>query len=115
MKPRASLATRLATGLSGLAGVAWLSAAFAQTAAQPAPLPWSAANLPGTAVYQDRYIGGGSLSPDISAGDAMSSDTEGLARAVQIDGVMSRLTSSAGGYSSSFTEDGIVAKSQWET
>jgi len=115
MKPRASLATRLATGLSGLAGVAWLSAAFAQTAAQPAPLPWSAANLPGTAVYQDRYIGGGSLSPDISAGDAMSSDTEGLARAVQIDGVMSRLTSSAGGSSSSFTEDGIVAKSQWET
>src|SRR5208283_3682411 len=115
MKPRASLATRLAASLSGLGGVACLSAAFAQTAAQPPALPWSAANLPGTPVYQDRYIGGGSLTPDISAGNAMSSDSEGLARALQIDAVMSRLTSSEGGSSSSFTENGIVAKSQWET
>ena len=115
MKPRASLATRLAIGLSGLGGVAWASGAFAQTAAPPSAVPWSAANLPGTAVYQDRYIGGGSLTPDISAGEATSSDSEGLARSVQVDAVMSRLTSSQGGSSTSFTENGIVAKSQWET
>src|SRR5208337_1868802 len=94
---------------------AWLCTALAQTTAQPPALPWSAANLPGAAVYQDRYIGGGSLAPDISSGDATSSDSEGLARAVQVDAVMSRLTSSGGGSSSSFTENGIVAKSQWET
>ena len=52
------------------------SAAHAQTAtpAPPAtaptpPLSWSAANLPPMPVYQDKYIGGGSLAPDISAGE----------------------------------------------
>ena len=79
------------------------------------PVPWSAANLPGAPAYQDRYIGGGSLAPDISAGQETGGESEGLARSLQIDAVTSRLTSSGDGSSSSFMENGIVAKSQWET
>jgi hypothetical protein len=45
--------------------------------------PWSAVNLPGTAVYQDNLIGGGSLAPDISKGDDDGSDAGGLARSLQ--------------------------------
>jgi hypothetical protein len=114
MKLRAKTAARLAFGLSGLAGLVCSGAAQAQTAAQPPTVAWSAANLPGASVYQDRYIGG-SLAPDISAGEESNSDSEGLARAVQIDGVMSRLTSTGAGASGSLMENGVIAKSQWET
>lgn len=103
-------------------GLAWLSAAYAQTAtpAPPAtaptpPLSWSAANLPSIPVYQDKYIGGGALPPDISAGEGGINDTEGLARSIQIDGVVSVLSSHDGGSANNVVENGIVAKSQWET
>ena len=98
------LAPRLAFGLCGLAAVALCSAARAQSVT-PAPVPQ----------YQDRYIGGGSLAPDISTGDEATSDTSGLARSLQIDGVASVLSSRDSGSSHSIMENGIIAKSQWET
>src|SRR3984885_3038117 len=98
------LAPRLAFGLCGLAAIALCSAARAQSVA-PAPAP----------DYQDRYIGGGSLAPDISTADGATSDTSGLARSLQIDGVASVLSSRDSGSSHSIMENGIVAKSQWET
>jgi hypothetical protein len=98
------LAPRLAFGLCGLAAIALCNAARAQSVA-PAPVP----------EYQDRYIGGGSLTPDISTGDGATSDTSGLARALQIDGVASVLSSRDSGSSHSIMENGIIAKSQWET
>ena len=84
MKPRANLASRLAFGLCGL----WKASRFrwARHHAQPrcrrTPAPsWSAANLPARRSIRISYIGGGSLAPDISAGDADGSDdTQGLAR-----------------------------------
>jgi hypothetical protein len=118
MKPRAKLASRLARGLFGLGGLAWLGAACAQVGSPATLAPaasWSAANLPAASVYQDRLIAGGSLAPDISTGDGATGDSEGLARSLQIDGVISRLTSTGTGPSNTFTENGIVAKSQWET
>ena len=45
------------------------------------PLPDSAP----PAGYEDRLIGGGSLTPDISLGDYGSPDTSGLARSVRVD------------------------------
>jgi hypothetical protein len=102
MKPCANLAHRLAFGLCGLAGVACASATWAQTVV---PTP----------EYQDRYIGGGSLTPDISAGGGATSDTQGLARSLQIDGVVSALSSHDGGSDSHVMENGIIVKSQWET
>src|ERR1022692_1849026 len=113
-----NLAPRLAFGLTGLAGVMCMGAAYAQVAppAIPtAPASWSAANLPGTPVYQDRYISGGSLTPDIATGEGETGNTEGLARSVQIDAVTSRLTSTGDGSTATFSESGIVANSQWET
>ncbi len=118
MKPRANLATRLAFGLTGLEGLLWLGTAGAQNLPPAPPAPpasLSAANQPATTAYQDRYIGGASLTPDISTGDGTTGDTEGLARFVQIDAITSRLTSTGEGSNSTFSESGIVAKSQWDT
>src|ERR1700694_4256831 len=121
MNLRANLAPRLAFGLCGLGGTVWLGAAEAQSAmpAQPAapaqPASWSATHLPGTSQYQDSYIGGGSLAPDVSKGYTESSDVSGLARSVQIDGVVSSLSSRESGSSTNVQENGSVAKSQWET
>jgi hypothetical protein len=74
MKLRAKLAPRLAFGLCGLGGMVWLGVAQAQSVPPGQPASWSAAHLPGTSQYQDNYIGGGSLPPDISKGDSQSSD-----------------------------------------
>jgi len=113
---------RLALSLCGLAAAACAGIAGAQgvppDAGTPAPpASWSAANLPGTEQYQDKYIGGGSMKPDVSSGDAAAGadDGSGLARSVQIDAVGSLLSSHGGGADSNVTENGIVAKSQWET
>ncbi len=117
MKTRAKSTSRLAFGLCGLGGMVWLGAAVAQSATPAQPASWSAANLPGTSLYQDRYIGGGSLAPDISKGDAESesSDSQGLTRSLQVDGVVSALSSRGSGSPTNVEENGIVAKSQWET
>ncbi len=70
---------------------------------------------PPAPAYQDRVIAGGSLAPDISAGEADTSASQGLARSVQVDGVVSALSSSGAGSSNNLIENGIVAKSQWDT
>jgi hypothetical protein len=105
MKSHRRLALRLAFGLCGPGGLACLSAAHAQSEAPPPAAP----------VYQDRVIGGGSLAPDISMGDGATSDTQGLAHSLQLDGVFSALSSRGGGSNSDVSENGIVAKAQWET
>jgi hypothetical protein len=126
MKPRAKLTPRLAFGLCGLKGLVWLGAAQAQSVTpspdtpSPATPPsvattWSAANLPGTNAYQDKLIDGGALVPDVSKGEADTAGDRGLARSLQIDGVVSALSSRGGGASTNLDENGILAKSQWET
>jgi len=86
MKPRLLLAPRLAIGLCGLGSLLCSSATNAQPPANAPPAPAAAA-------YQDHYIGGGSLAPDISMGDGATSDTSGLARSLQVDGVVTALGS----------------------
>jgi hypothetical protein len=118
MTRRTSLARRLVCSLCGLGGLAWAGASPAQSAPTPlAPTAasWSAANLPGTEVYQDRYIDGGSLTPDVSAGDGGIENSEGLARSIQVDAVFSAISSHGSGSDENLVENGIVAKSQWET
>jgi hypothetical protein len=115
MKLRAKLAPRLAFGLCGLGGLTWLGAAYAQSVTPAPSVPWSAANLPGAPAYQDKYIGGGSLAPDISTSDDATADSQGLARSLQVDGVVSALSSREGGSSTNVEENGIVLKSQWDT
>lgn len=120
MKRRGNAARRLAFGLCGLAGLVSLSTTQAETSApMPAapmpPAPMTAVNSPAPSAYQDRYIGGGSLAPDISAGDEATSSTQGLAHSLELDGVLSVLSSRGSGSDSNVMENGIIAKSQWET
>src|SRR5580693_2875241 len=105
MRLRRPLALRLAFGLCGPGGLACLGAAQAQ----------SVTPAPAAPVYQDRIIGGGSLPPDISMGDGATSDTQGLAHSLQVDGVVSALSSHGAGSDSNVSENGLVVKSQWET
>ncbi len=108
MNSRVHLPHRLARGLGGLGGLAWLSLAQAQAPAVPTP--------PAEPAYQDQYIRGGTLAPDISSGDGDGSEGgAGLARSLQLDGIVSVLGSKSGGISNNVVEEGIVAKSQWET
>src|ERR1700736_4871066 len=104
---RANLALRLAFGLCGPGGFVCVSTAHAQTA--------GAANPQTPPAYQDRYIGGGSLVPDISTGEEGTSDANGLAHSLEIDGVLSVLGSHASGSNTNVMENGIIARSQWET
>jgi hypothetical protein len=122
MKLRSIITLLLAFGLCGPGGIAWPEAASAQSltagelaAVAPMHAPWSAVNLPGTGAYQDNLIGGGSLAPDISKDADDGSDAGGLARSLQVDGVVSALSSRAGDSSTHVMENGIIAKSQWET
>ena len=103
---------------ASLCGLAWFGAATAQSIATlpPPATSWAVSNLPGTTLYQDKLIGDGALAPDISkGGDFESSDTRGLARSLQVDGVVSALSSRQAGSSTDVLETGVVAKSQWET
>jgi hypothetical protein len=106
MKLRVNPAPLLALGLCGPGGLACSSAAHAQGVTP------SAAQAP---AYEDRLIGGGSLAPDISHGEETTSDTQGLARSLQLDGVVSSLSSHGAGSNSNVTEDGVIARAQWET
>src|SRR5580698_998324 len=118
MTLRASLARRLAFGLCGLGATACFGTAHAQAGpptAPVAPTTWSGANLPGTTVFQDRYIAGGSLAPDITTNEESDGDGQGLARSLQVDGVLSALSSRDSGASSNVVENGVVVRSQWET
>jgi hypothetical protein len=77
--------------------------------AQPPTAP------PEAAGYQDRVIAGGTLVPDISSGDPDGGDGAGLARSLQIDGIVSDLSSRGAGASTNAFESGFVAKYQWDT
>lgn len=121
MNSRAGLAYLLAFGLCGPAGLACSSAARAQTA--PATLPGAATNAVTGAgavaanaapAYQDRYIDGGSLPPDVSAGGA-TGDAQGLAHSLEVDGVASVLSSHGAGPKDDVVENGVIVKTQWET
>ena len=108
MIPGAGRGWRLVAWLSGLSVLAALSApAQAQTAPQtpPAPAP----------TYQDRYIAGGTLSPDISTGDYGTSDTSGLARSIRMDGVVSVLDQEGPDAPPRTHENGVIADAQWDT
>ncbi|MEP6548296.1 MAG: SdrD B-like domain-containing protein [Gammaproteobacteria bacterium] len=104
MKGRSVPAPRLAFALGALGGLACGGTAYAQATAQAA-----------APAYQDRYIGGGSLTPDISSGDGSTSDTQGLAHSLQLDGVVSVLKSNGSGSDTNVSENGVVGKAQWET
>jgi SdrD B-like domain len=84
--------------------------AAAQLAQAQAPAPADAA-----AAYQDRVIDGGALKPDISNGDLDAGDGQGLARSLQIDAIVSDLSSHGAGPSTNAFESGFVAKYQWDT
>ncbi len=99
MKARADFTARFAAGLCGLSALAGSAALCAQE----------------TPAYQDRIIGGGTLAPDISMGEADVSDTRGLAHSLQIDGVVSALHSGGSGSTANVVENGVVLRSQWET
>src|SRR2546421_11299871 len=108
MIPGAGRGWRLVAWLCGLSVLAALSApSQAQTAPQrpPAPAP----------TYQDRYIAGGSLSPDIATGDYGTSDTSGLARSIRIDGVISVLDQQGPNSPPRTHENGVIAAAQWDT
>ncbi len=107
MKARAAHALRWAACLCAL-GVVTLAVprARAQSAADSAP----------AATYQDRLISGGSLAPDISTGDYLStSDPSGLARSIRVDAVASALSQQGPNAAPTLHENGIVADAQWET
>jgi len=118
MTPHARFASQAAFSLYWLAALLWSGSSHAQgvnaAAASPAAASWSAVNLPGVNAFQDRYVGGAGPA-DLSGEDGEAQDDRGLARSVQIDGVMSALKSTEGAQSSSVSDSGIVAKSQWET
>lgn len=82
---------------------AWLAACLCGLGAAP------------SRAYQDHYIDGGNLAPDIYTGDSATADTSGLARSLQVDAVASSLSSNDGGAATSSVESGIVVRSQWET
>ena len=91
-----------------LLALGWLAAAVAR-AQTPPPAP--SADAP----YQDRYIAGGSLTPDISSGDYTTSDPSGLARSIRIDAVASMLRQEGPGAAPAVNENGVVADAQWDT
>ncbi|HET9330830.1 MAG TPA: SdrD B-like domain-containing protein [Steroidobacteraceae bacterium] len=91
-----------------LLAVGWLVAGLAR-AQTPPPAP--SADAP----YQDRFIAGGSLTPDISSGDYTTSDPSGLARSIRIDAVASLLRQEGPGAAPAVNENGVVADAQWDT
>jgi len=115
MSPPASLPCRLAPGLCGLGALAWLALAQAETG-PPAPSDAERAALSFAPAYQDRYIDGGRLAPDVTVDGAAGGEAQdGLARAVQVDGVFAALRSEQAGATDTFEEKGAVVKAQWDT
>src|SRR5438105_517028 len=108
MTPGARRAWPRVAWLCGLSVIAALSApSQAQTAPQGSPAQASA--------YQDRYIAGGTLSPDISTGDYGTSETGGLARSIRTDSVGSVLDQEGPNSPPRTHENGLLAGAQWDT
>jgi len=104
----AGRALPLAAWLCGLWVLASIDAPLHAQTATP-PLPASAPT------YQDRYIAGGTLTPDISTGDYGTSDTSGLARSIRMDGVVSVLDQEGPDAPTRTHENGVIADAQWDT
>ena len=108
MTPGARRAWPRVAWLCGLSVIAALSApSQAQTAPQGSPAQASA--------YQDRYIAGGTLSPDISTGDYGTTETSGLARSIRTDSVGSVLDQEGPNSPPRTHENGLLAGAQWDT
>ena len=93
-------------------------AVLAFTGGSPSARAQSAAPAAAAAApaYEDRLIGGGTLTPDISSGDYQSSaDSSGLARSIRIDAVTSTLSQQGANAAPTLHENGIVVDTQWET
>jgi SdrD B-like domain len=104
----AQRAGRRAAWLCGLGLLAALEApSYAQTTTPTPPATPPA--------FEDHYIAGGSLSPDVSSGDYSTSDTSGLARSIRIDGVVSVLNQQGPNAPPATHEDGFVMDAQWDT
>ncbi|HTC16254.1 MAG TPA: carboxypeptidase-like regulatory domain-containing protein [Steroidobacteraceae bacterium] len=91
----------------------WLIAALcgplhAQSALAPAA-PAAAAPA-----YQDHYIAGGTLTPDVSPGEFVNSDT-GLFRSLRIDSVLSYIEPEGANAPPATREDGFILDAQWDT
>src|SRR5437763_4229934 len=108
MIPGAGRAWGLVAWLWGPWVIAALSApSHAQTAPQAPPVP--------APTYQDRYIAGGTLSPDISTGDYGTTETSGLARSIRTDSVGSVLDQEGPNSPPRTHENGLLAGAQWDT
>src|SRR5438445_380563 len=108
MTPEARRAWPRVAWLCGLSVIAALSApSQAQTAPQGSPAQASA--------YQDRYIAGGTLSPDISTGDYGTTETSGLARSIRTDSVGIVLDQEGPNSPPRTHENGLLAGAQWDT
>src|SRR5256885_10273598 len=104
----AGRAWRLMAWLCGLSVLAALSA--------PSQAPTASQAPPDQApTYQDRYIAGGTLSPDISTGGSGTGETGGLARSIRIDGVVSVLDQQGPDASPRTHENGAIVDTQWDT
>jgi hypothetical protein len=83
------------------------------------PLAWTqvapADAPPAGSAFQDHYIAGGTLTPDVSSGDSLSADTSGLARSIRIDGVASYLSQQGPNSPPPIHEDGLIVNAQWDT
>ena len=106
MKRRAAHALRLAACLWGLGFL---------TAALPRPAAAQSAVPPEAPAYEDHYIAGGTLSPDISLSDYGTSDPQGLARSIRVDAVASVLQQEGANPAPTEHENGIILNTQWDT
>jgi hypothetical protein len=70
---------------------------------------------PSSPTYQDHYISGGNLSPDISSGDYGTADTKGLARSIRVDGVASSISEQGPNSVPTTQEAGVILNAQWDT
>jgi hypothetical protein len=65
--------------------------------------------------YQDHYIDGGNLRPDISVGDVSVDQSGGLARALRVDAVAGVLTQDGPGGHTHVDQEGAIMSAQWDT
>ena len=65
--------------------------------------------------YQDHYIDGGALPPDISVGETSADVSGGLARALRVDAVAGVLTQDGPGGRTHVDQEGAIMSAQWDT
>jgi SdrD B-like domain len=65
--------------------------------------------------YEDHYIDGGTLPPDISVGETSADQSGGLARALRVDAVAGVLTQDGPGGRTHVDQEGAIMSAQWDT